>query len=331
MRSRKRQCIKCSRDYWWTFEGWCGREDWWIRKGCLRLRTRIQGNLELEAHRIGKSEHAKRCRGMGVTYQRGMACISTMCVAIIFMSAAAFFSRTTFVTATARQKAPRGVQTAMERTTSPLLVPISRKDEGGWQPQSQQELRDAAKSARAEAAKWELLAAAAERRGVASEPEDQGRGRTRLRERRDTRSLSSGDVRSWKEKSTEDKKRRMGENREKMKTEVVRSHQEKKENKEAVVKTRRDNLLRGQMEREEICNETRRQNEEANKAAREKMMKAKREAARKAVEKTNAEKKKKKEEAITKKLKEEEDKKIREERLEAMKKEADAKRAEYMK
>ena len=132
MRSRKRQCIKCSRDYWVTCEGWCSREDWWIRKGFLRMRTRIQGNLELEAHRIGKSEHAKICREVGMTYLREMAWIFTICVAIIFMTAAVFFSRTTFVTATARPKAPRGVHTAMERTTSSFLVPtIVRKDEGG--------------------------------------------------------------------------------------------------------------------------------------------------------------------------------------------------------
>ena len=228
------------------------------------------------------------------------------------------------------------MHTAMERTKSPYLFPIFRKEEGqssmsSGQPQSQRELREAAKSARAEAAKWEILAAAAERKGVSSEPEDQGRGRTRLRERRDTRSLSSGDVREWKEMSTEDRKRRMGENREKMKREVVRLHQEKKEKKKEIVRaTARENLLREQLEREEIWDETRRQSEEANKAAREKMMKARREAAIKAVEKMNAEKKKKEEE-ITKKLEEEEDKKRREERLEAMKKEADTKRAEYMK
>ena len=70
--------------------------------------------------------------------------------------------------------------------------------------------------------------------------------------------------------------------------------------------------------------------DEANAAARQKIMKAKREAARKAVEKANAERKKK-EETLTKKIKDEEDLKIREDRLEAMRKVADAKRAEYVK
>ena len=58
-------------------------------------------------------------------------------------------------------------------------------------------------------------------------------------------------------------------------------------------------------------------------------MKAKREAARKAVEKVNAERKHK-EDTLTRTFKEEEEIKIRENRLEAMKKVADAKRAEYM-
>ena len=132
IRKRKRQCMQYSRDYRGTCEGWCGSEDWGIMKRCMRLCTRIQGNFELEAHRIGKSEHVKGRREVGMTCLREMTWMFTTCITIVSMPAAAFFSRTTFVTATARQKAPRGVHTAMERTASSFLVPtIVRKDEGG--------------------------------------------------------------------------------------------------------------------------------------------------------------------------------------------------------
>ena len=83
-------------------------------------------------------------------------------------------------------------------------------------PKTQGELMEAANSAIVEAARFELLAAAAALKGTASEPEETGRGRTRRRERRDTRS-SSGATRQWNEKSKEDKKRRLGESRENMK------------------------------------------------------------------------------------------------------------------
>ena len=159
-----------------------------------------------------------------------------MCT-VIFISAAALF-RQTFVTTTARWEVHPMARNAMETTTG-----STRKDDDGGNggnrsykresdsglPRSQQEMREAAKSARAEAAKWELLAAAAGRGGANSDPDDIGRGRTRLRERRDTKSSrsSSGETRMWREKSTEAKKRRMGENRERMKKEVVRLHKEK--------------------------------------------------------------------------------------------------------
>ena len=97
--------------------------------------------------------------------------------------------------------------------TSPELPGVqagameSTKAEQSAEPRTKDELRAAAKSAREQAKRHEILADA--QKGTASEPEDTGRGRTRRRERRGTRS-SSGKKRQWKEKSKDDKKRRLG-------------------------------------------------------------------------------------------------------------------------
>ena len=251
-----------------------------------------------ETHRIRKLEWIRNCNDLEALAWFDMIWTLSMCTLTICISAAAFFRPTFGTTSSRRAVHIMGARNAMEKTTG-----STRKDDEGGNggdrsikresdsgvPRSQQEMREAAKSARAEAAKWELLAAAAERRGATSDPEETGRGRTRLRERReprDTRS-SSGETRMWKEKSTEDKKRRMGENRERMKKEVVRLHREKKE---AARTAESEKDAREQAEREEARNEAK--VDEANMAARQRLMKAKREAARKAVEKVNAEKKK---------------------------------------
>ena len=202
----------------------------------------------------------------------------------ISMSAAAFLRNIAFASYPARQERPNAAKAPMESMKA-------MKAEQQMRPKTQSELMEAAKSARVEAARFELLAAAAALKGTASEPEETGRGRTRLRERRDTRPSSDG-TRHWKKTTKETNMRRLVESREKMKQDIVRLHKEKKE---AAISAKREHMPRPQLEREETWNDARKATEEANKALRERITKARKEAAKKAEDKTKEEKQKKEE------------------------------------
>ena len=195
---------------------------------------------------------------------------------MICVPAAAFLRNTAFASPTARQERPNAAKAMME----------SMKAERQRRPKTQKELMEAAKSARADAAKFELLAAASALKGTTSEPEETGRGRTRRRERRDTRS-SSDEARHWKEKTKEENKRCLGESRENMKLDIVRIH---KERKEAARIAKREELVDAQLAREEEWNEARKATEAANITLRERMARAKKEAGTKIYDKTKEEK-----------------------------------------
>ena len=155
------------------------------------------------------------------------------------MFPAVAFSRKAAIVNPSAQPGPPGAPTGTMELT---------KAERSAEPKTKEELREAAKRARAEAARYEILADA--QKGTASEPEETGRGRTRRRERRGTIS-SSGEKRQWTDISKEDKKRRLGESTDNMKQYIRRRH---KERKEATARASRAILISEQMEREDTWN-----------------------------------------------------------------------------
>ena len=169
------KCMECHRMTWGMSSQWRQLCIWW------------QDRLMAKTRRIMHTEHFRQSTESEGFVGSCMGEVWPLYMMMIFISAAAFF-RQAFVTKKVRMKVLSKVL-SIAREAMASTGPASKDVKGGNEekrsykretesgmPRSQQEMKEAARSARAEAVKWELLAMAAGRGGTNSEPEDTGRG-----------------------------------------------------------------------------------------------------------------------------------------------------------